>query len=529
MTARATRAAALAAACALLASCATLPPPPAKTATHALADPEATALGALVAAAAPDPRRSGFRLLVSGEDAYAALHALAGHAQRTLDLQYYLMHDEASTRALLERVRAAAARGVRVRLLLDDMHTSGADDALRCLARHPNIELRLYNPFPSGRTSTLTRVLASLTDIRRLNRRMHAKMFVADNALAVAGGRNLGDAYFVQSPSSNFVDLDVLAAGPIVRRLSDSFDRFWNSELAYPLQALAGKEPRCEELAPAGSTPARSAAPVTALPTAALQPTPPAATPSSPADSTLAQEFAAGLPALAWARARLLADEPSKITREAGPDPEEIIADDVMALMRSARSEVIVITPYFVPGERGLQLARELAGRGVKLRMLTNSLAATDAPIVHIGYARYRPALLAAGVELHEMRYRLGAPRSRLGPFGSSLASLHAKAMVVDRRIVLVGSMNMDPRSVRLNAELALAIRSAELASQVAQLYEDVAVSSSYRVEAADDGRLRWVGAAPGMPTVEGHEPDASLGLRMVLWLLAPLAPDEVL
>lgn len=428
---------------ALCAACASLPPPPAKPVTHAWPQPEATELGTLAAAAAPYPRLSGLRLLASGEDALATLAALADHAQRTLDLQYYLMHDDASTRALLRHVHDAAERGVRVRVLLDDLNTAWADDALICLTRHPKIELRLYNPFPAGRGSTLTRILASIRDVRRINQRMHNKLFVADNAIAVTGGRNLGDAYFVQSPASNFIDLDVIAAGPVVRDLSTSFDRFWNSDLAWPLHALVTKDPDYT-------------GPVTGPLVPPADPVPARATVAIP-DSAFARELDAGRLQLAWVPAAVL--------------------------------------------------ARELRARGVQLRVLTNSLAATDAPIVHVGYARYRHDLLEAGAQLHELRNQLGTPRSRFGTFGSSLASLHAKALVIDRRLLLIGSMNMDPRSARLNTEIALVMRSPALA----------------------DGRLRWVGQAPGAPTVEGSEPDASMGLQFLLMLLSPFAPDELL
>ena len=523
------------AAVALCAACASLPPPPPKPVSQAWAQPEATALGTLAAAAAPNLRFSGFRLLASGEDALAALAALADHAQRTLDLQYYLMRDDASTRALLRHVHAAAQRGVRVRVLLDDLNTAGADDALLCLTRHANIELRLYNPFPAGRGSTLTRVLASIGDVRRINQRMHSKMFVADNAIAVTGGRNLGDAYFVQSLASNFVDLDVIAAGPVVRDLSASFDRFWNSDLAYPLESLVDRKPECDGSvaaappSPNGTPGADRASADGGSAEAPPSTAPPARSSVAIPDSAFSQELGAGRLQLAWVPAAVLADAPSKIASEGDPGRSETIADDIVTLTRAARREVVLISPYFVPGKRGVALARELHARGVQLRVLTNSLAATDAPIVHIGYARYRRDLVTAGVELYELRSRLGASRSRLGSFGSSLASLHAKAMVIDRRLLLIGSMNMDPRSARLNTEIALVMRSPALAGQVVQLFDDVAASSSYRVEALADGRLRWVGQAPGAPTVEGAEPDASVGLQLMLMLLSPFAPDELL
>src|SRR5690606_133725 len=340
------------------------------------------------------------------------------------------------------------------------------------------------------------------------------------------------------------------------------FDQFWNSDLAYPVHTLVKKEPVCAGpvSATALPTPAGPATdppdvpatgptevfragrlqlswvpaevladePSKSSPEGALpHPAGPARAPADGPTTGLTEVFRDGRLQLSWVPAKVLADEPSKISPEGEPpDPEEVIADDVIGLTRAARREVILISPYFVPGKRGAAMFRDLRARGVRVRVLTNSLAATDAPIVHVGYARYRAELLAEGVELHELRNRLGRPRSRLGSFGSSQASLHAKAMVVDRRILLVGSMNMDPRSELHNTELALVLRSQALSAQVVRLFEDVAASSSYRVEAMADGRLRWVGEAPDVPTVEGSEPDAGIALKLLLKLLSPLAPD---
>lgn len=489
--------------------CATLPGPGERPDTRALADPAGTSLGRLVAAQAPHPRLSGFRLLVSGEEALGALVALADAAERTLDLQYYLLHNDPSTRAVLSRVHAAARRGVRVRLLLDDIHTAGQDAGLLELAAQPGIEVRLFNPFPVGRFSMATRFVASLTDIARINQRMHGKMLVADNAIAVAGGRNLGDPYFVQSPSSNFLDLDLLAAGAVVRELSASFDRFWNSALAYPVERLAAPDTR----------PPDGRASLIAPPD-----------PPPLLGRRLAAELASRKLALRWVPATLLVDPPSKIVREDDWTREDTVVDGAIGLMRSARQELVLISPYYVPGRRGIALLRELRMRGVRVRVLTNSLAATDAPVVHTGYRRYRRPLLDLGVELHELKPRIGAPRGRLRSFGSSRASLHVKAMVVDRRAVLVGSMNMDPRSARLNTEIGLVLLSREIAAQLLGLYGEVTSHSSYRLGLGEDGRLRWWSrAADGRPEVHEREPEASLWLRLGVLLMSPLAPEELL
>jgi len=486
--------------CALgLAGCASLPAPVPRAPEAAFATPLSTSLGRLAATAAPAADVSGFRLLVSGEEAFGALAALIDRAERSLDLQYYLIHSDASSRALMRRVRAAADRGVRVRLLLDDLNTAGQDIGLLRLTAHPQIEVRLYNPFPAGRVSTYGRVMASLTDLTRINQRMHNKMLVADNALAITGGRNLGDAYFVNSAASNFLDIDLLVAGPTVRGLSATFDSFWNNPLAYPVEAVA-------ELPDAQAD-------NTARPNYASLPS--AAVPSV----ALAHELAQGELKLVWADARVLADTPVK-----GDD----MTGDLVSLLGTARREVVIISPYFVPGPRGVALARVLIERGVKLRVLTNSLATTDAPVVHIGYARYREELLALGVELHELRPHLDARRGVASAFGTSQASLHAKVVVVDGSTALVGSMNMDPRSQRLNTEMGVLVSSPLIARQLVQVYDEVSASSSYRLSLADDKSLRWT--RTGADTaVTDSEPEASLWLKLVVKLLAPLAPDEML
>src|SRR5262252_420644 len=500
----------------LFAGCASLPPPPAKTPEHAFAAPQTTALGKKVLAAEPAADVSGFRMLQAGADAFAALQALIDGAQHSLDLQYYLVRDDGSTRVLLRRIYAAGERGVKVRVLVDDLNTAGEEDTLLCLANQRGIEVRLYNPFPSGRFSTLSRVLASATDAARISARMHNKMLVADNALAVTGGRNLGDAYFVQSKQQNFLDLDLFVAGPVVRKHSASFDSFWNNELAYPIATLITRKAACD-----GADPVRQKADP-----AKQTPDPPAELAPPRSDMRELQRDKLNL---VWVPATLLADKPSKIESKGEPTRAETVSDDIEQLLRSAQREVIIVSPYFVPGQRGMALAESLRRRGVKVRVLTNSLAATDAPAVHIGYARYRIALLAMGVELYELRPQITSERN-IGEFGSSRASLHAKALVIDRNIVLIGSMNMDPRSADLNSEIGLVLRSPAIAEQVVRLYDDVTTRSSYRVDLSDGYHLRWTASDDrGVQTVYASEPDANPGLRFILWLLSPLAPEQML
>jgi cardiolipin synthase C len=493
----------------VLAGCVGLPQHVKKYPSEALHPPQTTTLGQIVEASEDDnPRNlSGIRLLSSGEEALDSLIALADHAERTLDVQYYIIHQDESARILLQHVRDAADRGVRVRVLVDDLNTAGEDRRFMHLGQHANIEVRVFNPFPGGRSATWTRILTSISDIPRINHRMHSKLFVADNALAITGGRNIGDEYFTRDTRSNFIDLDVVAAGPIVPQLSASFDAFWNSKYAYPIASLA--------------SPVRIEAPSTP---------PPLNESMSAGDAGwLGRELDAHRLKLTWVPATVLADRPAKIASETIPDEEVTIANNIAALMRSAQQEVIVISPYFVPGKEGVALMRELVERGVHIRVLTNSLASTDSPLVHNGYARYRVALLKLGVELSEVRPKLGQKRQRFHPFRSANASLHAKALVIDQKTVFIGSLNMDARSARTNSELGLVIRSPEIARQVTSLLDDISAEGSYTLSLDHDNRIVWSSGEPEAAQIWHKDPETTRLQRFLLKLLAPFAPEEFL
>src|ERR1700720_1141933 len=458
----------------LLAGCVGLPRHVDKSRSEALPHPETTSLGRLIAGEESNKNLSGIRLLTSGEEALGDLIALADHAERTLDIQYYIIHQDESARILLQHVRLAADRGVRVRVLVDDLNTAGEDRRFMHLGAHANVEVRVFNPFPGGRSATWTRLLASVNDIRRINHRMHNKLFVADNALAITGGRNIGNEYFTRDPHYNFIDLDVVAAGAIVPELSASFDAFWNSKYAYPIASLA--------------------APVSAEPKSAAPPESEGA--GNP--NWLEAELDAGRLHLTWVPATVLADRPAKIASDASSEEEVTFADDFATLMRSAQQELIVISPYFVPGKDGVALFARLIDEGVHIRILTNSLASTDSPLVHNGYARYRVQLLKLGIELSEVRPKLGQKRARFHPFRSSNASLHAKALVIDQKTVFIGSMNMDARSARTNSELGLVLRSAEIARQVTSLLDDISADGSYKLDLDSNDRIVWSSGDPG-------------------------------
>src|SRR6202166_475282 len=490
----------------LISGCATLPRHVDKSLSVALKDPDTTSLGRIVAAEEGGKNLSGIRLLTSGEEALADLIALADHAERTLDVQYYIIHQDDSARILLHHVRQAADRGVRVRVLVDDLNTAGEDRRFMHLGEHANVEVRVFNPFPGGRTPTWTRPLASVNDIPRINHRMHNKLLVADNALAITGGRNIGDEYFTRDRHYNFIDLDVVAAGAIVRELSASFDAFWNSRYAYPIASVA--------------------APVSA------EPAPPPSLDSGDDLNAdwLEGELKSGRLHLVWVPATVLADRPAKIASESSPGEEDTIANNLAALMRSATQELIVISPYFVPGKDGVALFAKLVDQGVHIRILTNSLASTDSPLVHNGYSRYRVALLKLGIELSEVRPKLGQKRTRFHPFRGSNASLHAKALVIDQRTVFIGSMNMDARSARINSELGLVIRSADIARQVTNLLDDISADGSYKLQLVDHtNRIEWSSGDPGSQMTWYTDPETTHLQRFLLKILAPFAPEELL
>jgi cardiolipin synthase C len=313
----------LACALSILAGCAGLPQHVKKHPSEALESPQNTALGQIVEKSQDGNAKtlSGIRLLSSGDEALHSLLALADHAEKTLDVQYYIIRQDESARVLLQHVRDAADRGVRVRLLVDDLNTAGEDRRFMHLGEHANVEVRVFNPFPGGRSATWSRILASISDIPRINHRMHNKLFVADNELAITGGRNIGDEYFTLDKRSNFIDLDVVAAGPIVPQLSASFDAFWNSKYAYPIASLAAPTP------PPEGPPVNDPVPVNPDVSAAQ------GVPEEQAD-WLERELDAGLLKLSWVPATVLADRPAKIASDTSPEQEVTIANNIASSSR---------------------------------------------------------------------------------------------------------------------------------------------------------------------------------------------------
>jgi len=489
--------------------------------SSAIDRPEATALGrAFAPQLAAAPGQSGFRLLVSGQEAFIARAALAESAQQTLDLQYYSVSRDVTATLLLYRAMRAAQRGVRVRLLIDDLDAADRDADLATLTAHPNVQVRVFNPFLRRGPFAIARLLDFIGDGVRLNRRMHNKLWIADNAAAVVGGRNLGDAYFNAHGEGDFADLDVLAAGPVVAQISRSFDEYWNSESAVPVAAFVGDTPTSAQLELALTQMAARAEHFHE---------------TEYARALRTRDFARllhdGRLALVTAPATALYDNPTKGSDATGQEGR--IASVVRPRIEDASAEVILISPYFIPSERGIGVLCTLARRGVRVAVLTNSLASTDAPVVHAGYARLRPRLLACGVELHELRSN--APRSRSGRPGlSSGASLHAKTIVVDRKFVVVGSMNLDPRSRLSNTEVVVLLESVVLGGRLRALFEEAtSLDQAFSVELTEptDERvaLAWIGREHNRPVRYTSEPLASWWRHLVSGVLGALMPEELL
>jgi phosphatidylserine/phosphatidylglycerophosphate/cardiolipin synthase-like enzyme len=537
-----------------LTGCASLPSGVDRPVSQALVDPQSTRLGALVqarAAKAGTRNDSGFALVGDAELAFTSRMTLIKAAQKTLDIQYYAIFQDDTTERLFTALREAAARGVRIRILLDDFNTSGKNAQVLTLAFEKNIEMRLFNPLPGSRSSLMLRILTNLKDTDRIQRRMHNKMFVADNAVAITGGRNLGETYFGQSTGTNFVDIDVLAAGRIARDLSRSFDQYWNNPLAYPVQSLM----TLEDIAALKPKPQVTGATNAAFaPDAASTGAPPAANNSVPTESKAAADKQAELPPLpdgtdlrlltwTWAPSVMLVDKPSKIAADADATEaaQDTTVDGLLSLMAQAKGDLLIVSPYFVPGERMMKQFADLRARNVRVRVLTNSLASNDAPAAHVGYAKYRKALLALGVDLYEMRAEQPGTFSSFGSSalaggsgstgsntGASRASLHSKVVVMDDRLLVVGSMNLDLRSQLQNSEVAIVIRNSAISLEATRLIEPTLATGAYRVQLVDD-QLVWR-APQGTDLADTtSEPDASIGLKLMTRLIAPFAPEEML
>jgi putative cardiolipin synthase len=502
----------------LAGGCGTLPPLEGRMQSSAAIETDDTRLGqALAPRVAASGGNSGLHMLADARDAFAARALLAQAAERTLDVQYYIWHGDMSGSLLFESLRAAADRGVRVRLLLDDNGTGGIDATLAALDAHPEVEVRLFNPFVIREP----KMIGYLTDFSRLNRRMHNKSFTADNQATIIGGRNVGDEYFGATDGTVFVDLDVLAVGPVVKQVSADFDRYWSSGSSYPAAAILAPATAAqrEELATAAHR--LEQAPAAAAYLDAIR------------RSSFATDLLQGRLALEWAPTRMVSDDPAKGLGLA--EPEGNLTHELREVIGDPAEEVDLISAYFVPTKAGVEAFTGLVRRGVTVKILTNSLEATDVAAVHAGYAKRRTALLEGGVALYELRLLGGAPTTSaqenksdrsLVRGSSSGSSLHAKTFTVDGRRVFIGSFNFDPRSQHLNTELGFVIDSPAMAQAISGRVAQRLPEASYQVLLSEQGGLYWLERRDGREIRHEVEPGTSIWLRSGVWLMS-LLPIE--
>jgi putative cardiolipin synthase len=506
----------------LVAGCGTLPAQPDRPTSSAPQPSRESPLVRAVQDSTPNAAMTGFRLMPLGFSSLDARAELARRAMHTLDVQYYLIANDRTGRLFMRNLRDAALRGVRVRLLVDDLYTSGGDEMFRGLAAFDNVEVRVFNPFCCGRQSIATKYIASFVAFTRLNHRMHNKLFIADGVAAVMGGRNIADEYFTRSPTSNFVDMDVLVVGGVLPRLRSIFDAYWNSREAYPVETIVvdAGDPvelrrRFDHLVDDGEQ--MKSIPVPAEDMLGHRP--------------IGRDLDAGPLQLAWGTAVAFADMPDKVNATSLEAARAMSAQmSIMDRVSTSQRTVVISSPYFVPGPLGVQAFRELTKRNVKVAILTNSLAANDVPLVHTGYARYRVDLLRSGVELYELSpTRMIRNEELLVPI-MSIGRLHAKAAVMDESIVFIGSVNLDPRSDSTNTELGLLAECPALATQVIEVIGASQRGSSYRLRFAKDGEaLEWLATTKTGEVVFTQEPEVTPLMRLQNVLFAPFVPEQLL
>ncbi len=459
---------------------------------------------------------SGFYPLADGVDAFVARLALIESAQHTIDVQYYLYHRQQTTKLFTAYLLAAAKRGVRVRLLLDDMSQADSAFDLGALAHHPNFSVRLFNPFPNRSLPAL----GFITNFKLLSRRMHNKSFIVDNQVFITGGRNMGNAYYAAEDHAEFIDLDVLAVGKIVPEASTAFDLYWNHELAYPIQSLRGESDDMA-LQKVGDyldnyvkqnhesnyvQRLRASNLVTMLGTGHLN--------------------------LDWQKAEIFYDHPDKLLNEVEQRSANM-SPHLFKAMGKPERKVIIVSPYFIPQEQGVKRLTEWVEQGVEVIVLTNSLAATDVAAVHAGYGHYRAALLRGGVKLWELKpsdlAALEIPNNKMRKTGSSQASLHAKTMTIDDSLIFVGSLNLDPRSFDLNTEMGVLVHSEKLSMMLSDWVDSKMDLFAWQLtlKSATEDKLLWHDTVTG--ETFDNEPQTSRWRRFQVWFMSLFPIEDAL
>jgi putative cardiolipin synthase len=509
-----------------LAGCTSLPKTSPEWSERRTLDTENTSWArSLAQSMAEYPGLSGVQLLPHGLDALSARLAVADTAERCLDVQYYIWRPDDAGRLLAERLVRAADRGVQVRLLLDDIGGSASDEVLLALDTHTNLEVRLFNPI----ANRSHRTLSVLFDFQRVNRRMHNKSFTADRLVTIVGGRNVADHYYASGDEPQFADFDVLAAGPAAGDVATMFDQYWYHPSSIPISALIREPIHPDRRAELYASLARHVQTITNSTDFRVL-----------AGDDMGVRIRRHEPDLVWGPTRLVSDRPEKITTDP-KDTSTHLLPELRALVSDPKSELLIVSPYFVPGTKGVDFFRSLRKRGVRVVVLSNSLAANDVTAVHAGYRRYRKALLLAGVEMWEIkpdarvRATAGEDNRKRERF-SSRSSLHAKAFVYDRQTLFVGSLNLDPRSVSLNTEIGLVVQIPELAAPAVDRLEARLAENAYRLEfvpgpgpCKECGSIVWHSQENGRKVRYTREPHAPFSRRLMVWLLSFLPIESQL
>jgi len=494
----------------LITGCASLPTDYARTESTAMENHQSTSLGQYFTAAETEhPGESGFAIIRYGHNAFTTRVAMADLAEKTIDLQVYIWEADETGRILAERLIRAANRGVRVRLLVDDMGVAASDEKIAAMDAHPNIEIRIFNPFANRKTQ----MFDFMTDLGRVNHRMHNKIMITDNSITVVGGRNVGDHYFSVNPDTNFRDLDIVAVGPVVRDISSVFDHFWSGDWAVPIAALVD-HPYTDADLQSMHEGLREKIATGEYP--------------YPVDEDVAklrEIIAQTSDILTWAPGRVVWDDPAAIkeTGEAG--------DMVAALFKkldNVQKTLTIESAYFVVGDRGVAQIKKLVDNGVRVRIMTNSLVSNDVLAAHAGHANYRKQLLEAGAEIYELRPDGSVIQKTWS--GKSQAGLHTKALVFDDETLFIGSFNLDPRSANINTEAGLYVESPELAAQVlAYMDEGVLPENSYQVLLDENDDLIWVTENDGVEVRYDEDPLSTFGQRFMSGFIGILPVESQL
>jgi len=449
------------------------------------------------------PDQSGFYPMNDGVDALTARLLLTQKAETSIDVQYYLIKNDIIGRVFIYSLLQAADRGVRVRLLVDDMFTSGYDIGLAALHSHPNFEIRIFNPFHRGAAG---RARSALTGFGRINRRMHNKSFTADNQITIIGGRNIADEYFGVREDAKFGDLDVMGIGPVVQDVSNMFDTYWNHETALPVPAFV-KEPEDPEAA-LNELRERLANAMDDIRESKY---------AQAVRTKYLEYLQPGKRRFEWAPYELVVDSPDKGVK-AKAEEAASITTPLIDSIRAAERELIIVSPYFVPLKSGVEGLAGLEERGIEVTVITNSLAANNQFTVHGGYAPSRKPLLEAGVEIYEVRPDADVAGTEFVDASGAKSTLHTKAFIVDDKEVFIGSFNFDPRSANLNTELGVIIRDPELALIYTVLVEDALPKQTFEAFLNEDGKLRWRGYEDGEEIIYDKEPETTWGQRFGAW-----------